>query len=336
MTQHKTTRRNGFTLIEILVVIAIIAVLAGILLAALSGVQQAAKKTKTTTLMQSFARACDEFALDHGRYPGLLPDSVIDGTQISTTQNALLELMGGARVMGPQSTTPTIEEYNDFLSNTAVPPLEDINGWSLAFNPVRFGDGPWVSGKIYEPYFSPKSSDLKYTAYDDSNADAFELPTLVDAWESPIIYLRSIRRNGPVIDDPVNESNPNYDLPQYELPNMDNFFSGALNSNLSLISENDQDRVTWLTMLLSHPTFWEQPTAWDSNSDYTVAWCTTRGRFVLISAGPDTIYLESSNTPINPDSDDAYLVNDIMDTSNIKVNPSIMDTFDDVIIHGGA
>ena len=83
MTQHTrnsiTTPAKGFTLIEILVVIAIIAVLAGILLAALSGVQKAAQKTQTESLMQSFARACDSFALDHGRYPGLLPESAIDG-----------------------------------------------------------------------------------------------------------------------------------------------------------------------------------------------------------------------------------------------------------------
>jgi prepilin-type N-terminal cleavage/methylation domain-containing protein len=331
MTHQNKTRRYGFTLIEILVVIAIIAVLAGILLAALSGVQQAAKKTKTTTLMQSFGRACDEFALDHGRYPGLLPDAVIDGTRITSTQNALLELMGGARVIGPQSTTQTTAEYNDFLSNTTVPAIEDINGWSLAFNPNRFGEGPWVSGRVYEPYFSPKSSDLKYKVFDVAAPDDFELPALVDAWETPIIYLRAVRKNGPIIDDPANNT-----LPQFELPNMDQFFSGTLNSTQSLIATDSEDRVTWLTMLLAHPTFWEQSSSWDSNSAYSVAWCPTRGRFLLLSAGPDTIYLETTNTPTNPENNDLpYTTQELKDASNIMVNPSIMDTFDDVVVHGG-
>ena len=286
--------------------------------------------------MQSFGRACDEFALDHGRYPGLLPDSVVDGTQITTTQNALLELMGGARAVGPQSTTSTADEYNDFLSNTSVPPFDIGNGWFLTFNPNRFGEGPWISGRVYEPYFSPKSSDLKYAAYDDTNPTNFELPTLVDAWETPIIYLRALRKSGPIIDDPANSTNSNYELPQYELPNLDRFFSGTLNSTLSLISTDSEDRVTWLTLLLAHPTFWEQPSTWDPSSTYTVAWCTTRGRFLLLSAGPDTIYLETVNTPTNPENDDTpYTPGDLKDASNIYVNPSIMNTFDDVVVYGG-
>jgi len=54
-----------------------------------------------------------------------------------------------------------------------------------------------------------------------------------------------------------------------------------------------------------------------------------------LSAGPDTIYLESENTPINPDSGDPYETVDLKDADNIKVNPSIMDSFDDVVVHGG-
>ena len=114
----QNNNRIGFTLIEILVVIAIIAVLAGILLAALSGVQEAAKKTQSSSLMQSFARACDEFALDHGRYPGLLPETLLGETDIASTQNALLELMGGARIKHLESPTSVVDEYDSFSGTT--------------------------------------------------------------------------------------------------------------------------------------------------------------------------------------------------------------------------
>ena len=327
MKNHtKTSPRFGFTLIEILVVIAIIAILAGILLAALSGVQQAAKKTQSSSLMQSFARACDEFALDHGRYPGLLPESLLGETNITSTQNALLELMGGARAKHLQSPTSVVDEFDNFggieLFIDEIDPVTNL-GWSLKFDESRYGEGPWINGRVFEPYFSPKSSDLQY---DSDNPDV--LPTLVDSWDTPIIYLRSARKNGPIIDDPNNSGNPGYVLPQYDLPNL--YFS-TLNTSQSLIYPDD-DRIAWLTLLLAHPTFWEQDSNWSSG----IAWGTTRGRFMLLSAGPDTIFLESANAPINPDDNQPFEASDLTDSSNSTVNPSIMESFDDVVVHGGA
>ncbi|MDP7008530.1 MAG: type II secretion system protein [Phycisphaerales bacterium] len=339
MKQIVTKRRTGFTLIEILVVIAIIAVLAGILLAALGGVQSAAKKTQTNSLMQSFARACDEFALDHGRYPGLLPDSAIDGLDITSTQNALLELMGGARVVNPNSTSSAINEFDAFSVNetdgfTATDSNTNIQ-WTLSFDANRFGEGPWINGRKYEPYFSPKSSDVSYDPANLTNPVRF--PTLIDAWESPIIYLRAIRKNGPIIDDPSNGTNANYSLPQYELPGMNVFFTDSLNSSFSLLANDSEDRVTWLTMLLAHPTFWEQDTTWDTSGPYTVAWSTSRGRYLLLSAGADTIFLEAENTPTNPgNNDNPYTLQEIKTPSNSTVNPAMMESFDDVVVHGGA
>ena len=343
MNNQQTQPRSGFTLIEILVVIAIIAVLAGILLAALSGVQKAAKKTKSETLMQSFGRACDEFALDHGRYPGILPDAVIDGSQITSTQNALLELMGGARVKGPQSTSTIIQEFDAFEDATPVPSIT-VNGWELTFNPNRFGEGPWISGRVYDPYFSPKSSDLEYSPYDSSNPDDFAYPSLVDAWDMPIIYLRSVRKNGPILDDPTHASDPNYSLPQFELrlTALDAFLDSALNQNSSVLASNlqtEEQRMAWVTLLLAHPTFWETD-SYPSCSDCVAgtAWGTTRGRYVLISAGPDATYLEVGNEQIhtNQNVNPNTPFSSLLGSDDGSVTPNMMDSFDDVVVYGGA
>lgn len=354
-----TQRRTGFTLIEILVVIAIIAVLAGILLAALSGIQETAKKTQTSSLLQSFARACDEFALDHGRYPGLLPDSVLphstvtddNGTEyyITPMQNAMLELMGGARVKNQDSTLSVQSEYDNFGGDDVIEiaTIDDNNPntgltWSLKFDKGKFGDGPWIKGRVFEPYFSPKSSDISFapTSVDASNS----LPTLIDAWETPIIYMRAVRKNGPVIADPANADDiMNYKLPQFELPALEGYVEeSALNDNGSLLSmtkQSDQEHLAWLTLLLSHPTFWEiDPT--NASTEFTngTAWSTCRGRYVLISAGADTTFLEVGNEQMHVeqeiDTGDPYSSLEEPDSGNIE--PTKMESFDDVVVHGGA
>lgn len=95
---------TGFTLTELLVAIGIIALLIGLLLPALSAVNQRAKKSATAALMEQFANACNAFQQQFGYVPGLVPEDVLayDTAQsggvakISGTENAILHLMGAA------------------------------------------------------------------------------------------------------------------------------------------------------------------------------------------------------------------------------------------------
>ncbi|MBC8203513.1 MAG: prepilin-type N-terminal cleavage/methylation domain-containing protein [Planctomycetes bacterium] len=350
---HATQKyRHGFTLVEILVVIAIIAILAGILLSALGSVQESAKKTKAESLMQAFARACDIFALDHGRYPGILPESAVNGIQITSMQNALLELMGGARVKNSNSPNSVINEFDNFANGPAVivensaffedeATASNIR-WDLAFDQNRFGEGPFIGGRQYEPYFSPKSADLLYAAYSNSDVpnvndlgDSFFFPTLIDPWETPIMYFRSSRTSGPVIAK--SDSDPNTPMPQFEIQEELQFFDPTdqiINVNGSLFG-NDlgdlENNLAWLTLLLAHPSFWDID---ESNADPDfqdgVAWGTARGRYMLLSAGQDTIFLEKTNQPV----DDAG--EPISNPYGGEITPSMMNDFDDVIVHGGA
>ena len=99
---------------ELVVVIGVIAVLAGILLAAMGGVRRKALATTTLSTMTEFSKACDAFQLEHGRYPGLIPENnlarglpSLSPPNISGTENALLELMGGVR-------TESDPDHDDF------------------------------------------------------------------------------------------------------------------------------------------------------------------------------------------------------------------------------
>ena len=62
-------RQNGFTLIEIMVVVVILGILAGIVVPRLLDEPEKARRTKAATQIRSFEEALGMFKLDNGFYP---------------------------------------------------------------------------------------------------------------------------------------------------------------------------------------------------------------------------------------------------------------------------
>ena len=188
---------------ELLVVIGIIDVLACILLGAMRGVRVRAKYTQTESTMQSFMAACDSFQMEHGRYPGVVPESAFanpggvgGAPPISGTENALLDLMGGA-IRGDDP------RYNDQEFSGRGWEEIIVNGSTplgqIKVNRQLIGEGPVINGQPYAPYFTPGTDELIVAEY--KARDPERLPDLVDAWGQPIIYVRRARSTGPLVDD---------------------------------------------------------------------------------------------------------------------------------------
>lgn len=62
-------RQNGFTIVELLIVIVVIGILAAITIIAYNGIQQRARNAKEVSVVGQYKTALLAYALDHGTYP---------------------------------------------------------------------------------------------------------------------------------------------------------------------------------------------------------------------------------------------------------------------------
>jgi len=153
-------RRNGFTLVELLIVISILAVLTGILIPTITVVSTRTKVASTRALIARIKNACVAFKDDHGYYP---PSMIEDKTalyhanQPDETKENLTTYQVGADQAPPQA-------LFYYLSNGYV------------------GENA--------PYMTfARGTELYYFSNDFTQ----QLPAVIDYWSRPIVYLRKPR-----------------------------------------------------------------------------------------------------------------------------------------------
>ena len=307
-------RHRGFSMTELLVVIGIIAVLAGILLVAMRGVRETGLRTQTESTMQEFSKACDTFQIEHGYYPGIVPETILAGSTtppLSGTENALLDLMGGAiRGDDPRYTDPAFDDWQVI----EIQPDNDLA--KIKVNVNLIGDGPVINGRPFAPYFTPGGSALVQAEY---KPNTNRLPDLLDAWGQPIIYVRSMRSTGPLVGD-VGDIPP----PQFSraamTPYTESTALGAFGKNQTSLSILKMGDATF-AQIIRHPGFGEPGEPLNG---------TARGAYVLISAGPDGIYFSVTDGPGSPSNP----VDDIVNDPDFN-NPRVVEEYDDVRRFGG-
>jgi type II secretion system protein G len=111
-------RETGFTLIEILIVVAIIGVLAAIAIPNLITAMQRAKQKRTMADIRQIAMAWEARAVDHGAY---------------SAAGAGISLCCATPLTTPQIVT--------MLQPTHINPLPDKDGWGRPFEFDTNGDG---------------------------------------------------------------------------------------------------------------------------------------------------------------------------------------------------
>ncbi|MCH8315171.1 MAG: type II secretion system protein [Planctomycetes bacterium] len=331
---HRTGRGRAFSMTELLVVIAIIAVLAGILLVALKGVRERALATQTRATMQEFSKACDSFQIEHGRYPGIIPEGLLASNhKLSGTENALLDMMGGV-VRGDH---PNYSAFTDPDGWKEIVVNSDTPLGQIKVNLTLIGNGPEINGTPYSPYFTPKGTEL-VASRGQANAGsqspgAISLPDLVDAWGQPIIYLRRVRPVGDLVgvDDSTN--------PQFMLGTMKPYInSGGLGEfgqsqfnpdrgSILRLAADDDEKSRIFAQIIRHPSF--------GAPNESLAG-TARGAYVLISAGKDGVYFSVADGPGTPQSPIYGNGPDSLDFNEFMLlGPKVIDEFDDLRLFGG-
>lgn len=351
-----------------MVVIALIGVLAGILLVAVGGATDSAKKARTKATLESVGAAMDAFALEHGTLPGIVPMRCLgDGSKLTATQNIMLHLTGGARVsprdMDETPLDPAAEaEYQRYLAegqaNDMLEPLDIWVGdpdrdmhYHIAIRIPQIGAGPFINGRQYAPYISLKDDEMvrQWVMTGDEDPGSHQgsieggynqLPDFVDAWGQPIIIMRRDRKGGPVIA----ESDDTTSLPQFELAGIDRYLNAVRLGDLEMRQTNglaDQfqgSRLTGGSNIQGERDYWmflvlsTPAMRFDIDSDPPYNG-TSRAGYALMSAGPDGVFLARADGPLN----------DTTGAPDLDVNPDSegrdhqrLKDFDDVIMYGGS
>lgn len=291
--QHQAV--TGFTLVELLVVIFIIAVLVGILIPVVGRVRKGAKSAATQQTIATIASAIEQYYQAFHAYPGPIANAQIyntnpanqplisytgtpglDKSKITMSENLVLGLLGGL-----------------VYDSTATP--------TTVYNPDLIGAGPRNLTAVNQkttPSFLPKSNLSDGLFKDDTGgADDSIIPEFVDNYNSPmpILYIRSnVGAPGIAYDSSVPGTQQQYDLRQIigytgtsigvgrspQKPNVVNLNVHGLsscNNTKSMDSTNANYYYPYdLYPYLTNPAIANTPRNKDG--------------YILISAGPDRIY----------------------------------------------
>jgi len=194
--------RRGFTLVELLVVIGIIALLIGILIPVVSRVRQSAYVANTKNLMQKISAACTSYQLVFHSAPGVMPNSQYDFDYTSATPPAVA---ASANFTDPV-TYMYFTQSEDLVVTLSGGLTKDLTtgAGKLGFDSKYLGQGPTNFNPLnplkHEAFIAADPSDLSprdVPLGDPSGTQTFvkdtKIPEFMDKFPDgrAIIYVRA-------------------------------------------------------------------------------------------------------------------------------------------------
>ena len=130
---------GGFTLVELLVVIAVIAILMALLFPAFRGVQDQAKRTQAKNDVTQIVTAVNAYYTEYGKYPlsDNAADLSIDGLNGNTNDKLLNGLRGQDSVVNPKNIVfinpPAVKDNNNPRSGISEADGRYYDPWGKAY-----------------------------------------------------------------------------------------------------------------------------------------------------------------------------------------------------------
>ena len=167
---HKRRYKTAFTLIELLIVIAVIVVLTGLILTTIGYVQKKGARARAETEIAAMSAACESYKADNGIYPRDTTNNTTDTLNARTNLDPSAAVYSAASLFlyeqlagvtsGSRSAIPSGKTYFTFKANMLLPAppstsditaIRDPFGNSYGYSTANQADP--VTPKGYNPTF---------------------------------------------------------------------------------------------------------------------------------------------------------------------------------------